>query len=408
MNRPSNMKLLVAAAALAAASACSNGDDDGPDPDTGTDTGADVTEDTEADVTDDVAEDANDGGSDTEPDAAEDVADATADISEDADTGADVGDQQPPTLRDVRFDFDGSLGGSGDLNSDDVRVAIPRALDVTFTVFAIDDLAATEDLVVRVVDTEADDAVIEPVSAELASGLWNVGVVVSAGSSLVVEVEDEAGNVARSEGALVLPSVADVIVGDWVGRTFLEDQSALEVRNWSFAADGTFTVDNPDGTGDYAVEGFTIDVIQRTGDDATTEWRRSDAYVDELYVDFDPLNFMGDADPTSDLVGTWTTSAEYLSDPGGDVVASETTTVVFEDDGDWSLFTDRTGDGAMRLTEVGTFRIELNENYSESFGDFIVWETTARNGSAITPETHVDQWRLRGGQLLIAPLLPAE
>lgn len=380
---------LTTVGALSAVVACSDSDESTPDTggqDVGQDASGDIGADTGADTVDD-----------TSPDAIVDV-------------GSDVGpaDDRAPTLRDIRYDFVGDLGGGGDLNALDKRAAIPTALELTFTVFAIDNSTATEDLTVRVLDVAGEEETeLTPTATELASGLWDLTYLVEAGVVLQVEVADEAGNAVRSEGALTIPSVGEVLVGDWVGRTFESDQSVLTARDWTFADDGTWTAASPDAEGAYEVDGFSVSLRETVGDDAADEWRHAVAYVDDLYVDFDPFTFTGDAAPTTDLVGTWVSTATIL-DTDGTEIAQVSDTVVFGDDGNWSRAWERTGDSPASRTAGGAFRIELNENYSENFGDFIVWETTEEDGEDVEMETTMIQWRLRGETLLLAPLLPAE
>jgi hypothetical protein len=344
-------------------------------------------------------------GTDAETDSAEDVIDdASADSAEDAivdstDSGADSapdpdstsGDTASPRLRDLRASIDGPVSTDVDLNGADAVVHIPVASIVTFTVFASDETSSSDALVIDFLD--ANGVALSPDESSYRNGLWSASVVLTPGVSLRTRVADEAGNVLVSEAALVAPSIAESILGEWSTRYFGAAQTQVSVRHHEWH-DGTWSAveGEYDASGIWAFDGeyITVETLETTGDPEPL--LRAAVYVDNIYFSIAPLWLQSGG--TNGLNGVWQSTAW-----SGQPEVELETALTLEGDGTFSMFIGES-------TSSGTWHTEVNEDYSEAFGNFLVVETSTRDGGALAEvESEVLLYRRRGDALLISPEL---
>lgn len=343
-----------------------------------------------------------DAGADVVVDVAPDAADAAVDVPVDAETGADAvepdaqvdsgpSDAVPPRLRDVRASITGPVSTDVDLNGGDVEVILPVTSVAEFTIFASDDVSASDALIVDFID--ADGEAVTNVETSFRNGLWNAVVDVGPGTALRARVSDEAGNQVLADAMLIVPTISEAIVGDWATRRFAEDQSQVSVRHHQWS-DGEWAEDEGEysASGTWAFDGefIAIETAETTADAAPP--LRSDVYVDEFYFDIGPLRLTDGSE--SGIIGTWASTA-WIGDPEVEVV---TELLLGADD----RFTWTEGE----TSSGGSWRTEVNEDYSEAFGNFLVLDVESRDGAELGEvEVEVMLYRRRGDALLLAPQL---
>ena len=338
----------------------------------------------------------SDSDGDTSADTSEDPGtDSAGDVDavEAADADAASGDTTPPRLRDLRASIDGPVSTDVDLNGDDALVHLPVESLATFTVFASDETTAGDVLVVDLVD--ADGTAVAPIESTFRNGLWSTSVSVRPGTALRARVADEAGNVVISDAALLVPSIEESILGEWSTRFFGEAQVQSSVRHhtweagdWS-ATEGEFAAS---GAWSFDGEHLVVETAETTGD--ADSRRRAEVYIDEIYFSIGPLRLESGGE--DGLVGAWGNTAWTGS---VDAEVAIATSLALGDDGTFTL---SEGDAS----SAGDWRTEVNEDYSEAFGNFIVFETSIRDGAELAEvETEVLLYRRRGDSLLLSPQL---
>lgn len=327
-------------------------------------------------------------------------------------------DSEAPTISDLRVAIDGDFGVSGELNTGDVDHVMPGPDTAEMTVIARDDTTAVDALTVEVVD--ADGAARTPVDSSLSNGLWRVRVAIAPGDELRARVTDEAGNQTTSEHALLIPTLAEAMVGKW--EIWFFDDTKTRTHKWLFdsTADGWSETRQDSGlelTGTWQIDGQTAMVSETTRsqdpidtDTATVERRRDGRFhVDAQYMAFDPYYRM---DSGTGLPGTWTRSwSIYEPDTSGALVlAEEVSETLTTTDTDWSesrTVTDHRGGTATdsTTTRAGTYRIEINGNYSQDVGNFLVRTIQTVDGSPVTASEDWELYLIRLDALLISPML---
>jgi len=372
--------VLFAAAALAClASACDDGESSGGD-----DTGMAVDTST-GDAGDDGA---SDGGTDTN---------GGDDVSEDT---------EPPTFRDVRVTIVAPIEVDLDLNAIDAERTIPNE-------------TSGDALTVEVID---DDGELLPgQSATLRNGLWDVELPIEPAQTLRVRLTDEAGNSAVSENALVLLAHVDAFPGNYLARFYDLEQNVIASVATTVSDDGTYEItDNDTGivtTGNWSLEGDTI-ALERTtstdpdamdSDDSTIEWKQvAPYYIDDTHVSTQA--FVRTSSEEEGEVGTWEQTIEtFVDDGSGTLIPERTVTVTLELNDDdtftqtWTG-TDHIADAPIERTRSGTWQVELSENYSESYGNFLHRVVESEDGTALmTPEDEFELFKVTPGHLLISP-----
>jgi hypothetical protein len=341
------------------------------------------------------------------------------------DVDAAPADTQAPELRDVRATLEGDLGVTLELNSRDAEHVIPVAGTAEFTVLVRDDLDAVDAIAVELID--ADDAAVDLESIELRNGLWRLRVAIAPGDQLRVRARDSAGNARTGDHALILPELRDAVVGAWETWFFDDTQTITHehTATWdrdASDADGAFSESRPDTgvtvAGTWTQDGVSLAVDRRTRtggadpdtDPDTIEQRRVGLFhIDPIYFALDPYQRTAG---TSGVEGTWErTWTLHEPDQGELVLAEEVTETLEITTGTWTetrTVIDHRGASPVTTTTTrsGTWRIELNDNYTEAVGDFLVRQVTDDNGTPVSdaPET----WELhiiRAGRLLISPML---
>lgn len=345
---------------------------------------ADPSQDTSPDATPDVAED----GSGT-PDVVEEVGVDVSDAAGDADSGP--ADSTAPRLRDVRTSIDGAVSTDVDLNGGDVEVILPSAAVAAFTVFASDDISDSDALTVDFVD--ADGEPVAPTETSFRNGLWTAAIDVAPGMHLRARVSDEAGNEVIADAALVVPAIEDALLGDWATRRFGLDQTQIGVRHHEWTT-GEWSEEEGDyaAAGTWSFDGEFITVVTTETTAGDTPILRSDVYVDEFYFSIGPMRQQSGSE--SGIVGTWTTTSWM-----GETEVERTVELSLGDD---DQFTWTDGDSYA----AGSWRTEVNEDYSEAFGNFLVLDVSSRDGAELAEvEVEISLYRRRGDALLISPQL---
>lgn len=319
-------------------------------------------------------------------------------------------DGVPPELRSFRAELGGAVPASYDLTNQDRSHVLTDPAEVTFVVFASDDLTATEDLAVAVF---AGDSELAATSSQFVSGLWRVTVAVPPGSRCTARVVDDAGNATSSETALVVPSFDEAIADSWEVRFYDEQQGVQHRWLLDWRSDGSWSETRQDNGlslgGTFRFDGDTLAVSETTrsdGDaDASTVEReqRGAFYVDGTYFARAPyLLKSGDGDITS----VWERSYELYAPGAGGLELSEavTETLELKDDDSYAWSRTGTGPGASSSTASGSYTVELNQNYTESVGDFLTLTATAVDGTPVSgQEPEINLYVIRAGRLLVQP-----
>lgn len=424
--RSRSISLLAAATLLVGAPAC--GDDEQVPTDAGG--GSDV-----ADMG------GEDGGGDVAPDATEDTTGDTAgdtagevtedtggdmgggDVADDTDTGSDTGADvsvdlpgEPPTYRQVLASILGELPSEADLARGDVTRIIPTTFAIEFKVFVQDDITSTDELTVEIVEgAEPPYTVVSLDSNAFERGLWRPNTTVSPGQTLRVRTTDGDGHVAYSPGALVVPDLVTAAYDTWEERQYDTDQNLLSSNDLILEADGSWGNDEtgdgePEIGGSWDVEEgiLTLDVRYTPEDPDGTEVLFSipaPYYVDETYFYHNPYTR---TDGESELEGTWTREELQSSfeDETETLVNDYVATLIINDDDTWSESWSGTieGEEDATYTRAGTWEIVINENYTESTGDFLQRTITTENGEDLSaPEVLFELTVVRVGNLLVNP-----
>jgi hypothetical protein len=425
--RSRSLLILAAAALLGTAPAC--GDDEQVPTDTGggsdvSDMGGDddAGDDVAPDGTEDLTEDAP---GDTGGDVAEDTGGdgGGGDAGDDVDAGGDAGGDvavdlpgEPPTYRQVLASILGELPSEADLARGDVTRIIPTTFAIEFKVFVQDDITATDELTVELVEgTEPPYTVVALDSNDFERGLWRPNTTVSPGQTLRVRTTDSDGHVAYSPGALIVPDLVTAALDTWEERQYDTGQNLLSSNDLIIEDGGDWGNDEdgdgePEAGGTWVIEDgvLTLEVRFTPEDPDGTELLMelsAPYYVDETYFYHNPFTR---TDGESELEGTWTRE-ETLSSFEGEsetVVNDYVSTLIINDDDTWSESWSGTIDGEedATYTRSGTWEIVINENYTESTGDFLLRNVTSVNGEDLSePEVLFELTVVRVGNLLVNP-----
>jgi hypothetical protein len=359
--------------------------------------------------------------------------DGHADLVEHDDVdAAPVGD--PPSFRSVLVTIEGELSSEADLNNDDAVRILPETFPAEFRCFVQDD-GPVEDLLVQIVDGEQVDFFVPEQFAELSNGLWKIYLDISPGMSLSVRIADLDGHVVYSPNSLILPTQQEAVVDHWVERFYETNQQTRTVWNNDYLDDGqwsqeqidtgierggTFHFDDPLGlSGDILTVEERFRVLSGDDgddDDGTVEWAvTGNYYTDETYFSHNPFFRQGEGETEVD---TWTRQVlEIQYDESGvvEVVAERNETLILNDDDTWSESWD--GYELVDSEQVllsgernGTYDIELNDDYTESIGNFLARQIETLDGEAVIPEEGVlfELYVVKLDRLLISPLLRLE
>ena len=327
-------------------------------------------------------------------------------------------DPVPPELRDIRVDIEGPLGLTAELNTGDVRHVLPGEGTAEVTAIARDDTTAVEDLTVEVVSDSGDP--LAALESEVRNGLWRIRVQVAPGDQLRVRVTDEAGNQATGAHALIVPALSEAVVGAWE-MWFVDDSMTV---NHTYQIDwdaGSWSEIRQDSglvrAGDWVIAGDLAQVSETTrsadppdADPATVESRRdARMHIDALYMSLDPFYRM---DAGTGLSGIWQrTWAIHEAGAGGGVELAEegeeTLTLTATDWTETRTITDPRGGSpsVTTATRAGTYRVEINDNYSEDVGDFLVRTVTTVEGAPMTESDTSELYVTRLDALLLTPML---
>lgn len=368
---------------------CGDDDDTTPADTAGSDVGSDVTSDTAS------------------PDVAGDLA------------------GEPPGFRTIVVSITGELPSEDDFTDEDATRIIPTTLSSEFRIFAEDDATSVDELTVEVIDGDATSFETVEQTASYRNGLWFIETDLSPDMEMRVRLQDGDGHVTISTYALIIPPLDEAIVGDWERPFFDTEQVILHTTDLSIEDDGTWSEEqggsgmDRTGTYDFADNGDielevrttenSLDGTDDTNSDTVEEVFVGPYYVDELYLGLFPF---ARADGLSDLESTWTRQILNYEPDGDDLelVEDRTETLVINVDGTWTeTWTgseyDGGGETAINQSWAGTWEIEINENYTESVGDFLARTVTTVDGEA-ADEPYLVWYELhitRVGNLLISP-----
>ncbi|MCA9688924.1 MAG: hypothetical protein KC636_04895 [Myxococcales bacterium] len=346
--------------------------------------------------------------------------DATTEAATDTGETAPA-DSEPPELKDLRFAIDG--GAVEDLNNVDVTTALPAPTPVEFIVRARDDQTAVEELVVEILEHEAAK---EPLSAALDNGLWRVTVEVLPGAPYHARVVDEAGNELISPHGLIIPTLAQAAEGDWTRFRYLDAETVGDKAKLNLTAAGAWSESHTTSdlvvAGDWSIDGDALALAETTraggdgptDDDPTTVelQRTGPVFVDEDYLV--PTPWVSDAPvDEGDPVGAWSRAWVEHASEGGALVELGAVAESFEvrDDGTFTLTRTTTPTQGAPTTTVmtGPWRVELNGEYTATFGDFFVWTIEVVDDAPVdAPEERWDVHRVRRDHLLLDPYVNLE
>ena len=369
----------------------------------------------------------NCGDDDTAPADTGNTADVSGDVAGDTTSPDVTGDLagDPPGFRTIVVSITGELPSEDDFTDEDATRIIPTTLSSEFRIFAEDDSTSVDELTVEVIDGDASSFETVEQTASYRNGLWFIETDLSPDMEMRVRLQDGDGHVTISTYALIIPPLDEAIVGDWERPFFDTDQVILNTTDLSLEDDGTWTEQqggsgmDRTGTYDFDDDG-NIELEVRTTENSLdgTDDTNSDTieavyvgpyYVDELYLGLFPFTR---ADGQSDLESTWTRQILNYEPDGDDLelVEDRTETLVINADETWAeTWTGTEYDGsdetAINRSWGGTWEIEINENYTESVGDFLARTVTTVDGAA-ADEPYLVWYELhitRVGNLLISP-----
>jgi hypothetical protein len=337
-----------------------------------------------------------------------------------------VGDVTAPELRDFRVTLQGPPVVTREVNAEDARVILPATTEYEATVRGQDDVTAAEELLVELLD--ADGMVITPSDQTFRNGLHRITGTIEPGQELRARVTDAAGNATTSEWRLVVPTLAEALVGAWELRFFDTDQMLVSRWTTTVATDGSWTESREDTgrelAGTLEVDGADIvmelressgGTVPEDSDPETIEERTTTGlYVDESF--FATAPFTRTAMGTGGLTGTWDSARTIeRAGAGGLSLAEEiAVTLTLSDDGTFGetrAVTDHASGSPVttETTRSGTWEVVANENYSDAIADFIAFTTNSRDGATVDPpEEELVPHAVKRGMLLLAPRLAAE
>ena len=331
-------------------------------------------------------------------------------------------DTEAPEIRDVQIEIKGEFSSKVTLTSDEATRVLPVEADAAFTVFASDDTTDSEKLAINAIDDGGEQ--LSKSSEEFQNGLWKFETRLSPGSTIRVEVTDEAGNSTTNEHALKILSHEEALVSDWEKRFFAnDDQSITRTDRLTVKSDGTWNekVEMYERGGDYRVDMEKL-VWQRTyqtgGMDTDSDKSTVETdFAGEYYVDdsfFSPRPWTRQ-DSGSDAAGTWKRSWKRYKHENGkrtlDAEIEETLKLEKKSNADntWNYERKTTpkGSGASTSshTQSGTYEtIEITTNYGENYGTFLVRTKTRENGKQLMMSVKTTElYRTPLDKLLISP-----
>ena len=328
------------------------------------------------------------------------------------DTGGDDtggGDMEAPTFRDIRVSVSGEFGDEFDLNDEDGELLLPVPVPVEVTVFGQDDTTAPGDLTVELIE-EGSGVAIALSDENFRNGLWRLTAPLGPGSVTRVRVTDEAGNAATSSAALVVPGLDQTILGRWKRPVFDRELQVLSQIYVEYTADGAWSREDVDLAGTWAIAEGVATVAET---ELPAELSRAPVqttalvHVDAFYLSLAPYERVeGEGEGAR---GVWrqtrAEAAEAASGEFGEPVEVVTELELSEDD-TWAETVTIDGEAS---TSSGTWRIEINEDYIESLGDFLVREVEVIDGAPVAEaETRIELFDIRGGRLLRSPFVRAD
>ncbi|MCA9565272.1 MAG: hypothetical protein KC561_17360, partial [Myxococcales bacterium] len=361
---------------------------------------------------------------------AEEVAEEIAESDTTDATGHDVlpdlpADDEAPAFRSLRVRVAGPGGIEADMNGSNPELILPSSASAEFVVFARDNVDRAEDLTVLVIDADTSDAV-EGQSADFSGGLWTVTATVEPGHSYGVTLADRRGNQIVSAHQLVMLSAFEALVDSWTFRTYGTAEVYQETAFLDLEDDGTWCMSfRNDGTADTGAGGTwsVADGLFRTevrhqlpcDEDWTGEWdsieeiRVAEYFVDTSYFSRDPYFRKTGSVGSNNLNGSWERTTEYYRAGSVEVpLESQTETLSF--DGSTFSYSRRgtlhqEGDSVYEDTAAGSYRVIVNTDYQDDFGDFLELTYTLENGEEIAPRVTLDFFEPFSGRLFISPFI---
>lgn len=327
----------------------------------------------------------------------------------------DAGTSLPPELRIVQAQIHGDFPSTLDLTTQDGSYVLPRSTTVEFVVFARDDRTTVSALNVSVVNQLGVPLLIEQTS--FSGGLFHVTVGAARGTTLRARVVDGDGNVSLSH-LLVFPFAEDTVQGTWITRFFGTTQTVL-YRWTSTWAGSDWTETRKDSGlvhgGTFAFSGDFLGVTETfaqsdAGVSASGLERRAAFFLDGTYFSDRPWERTAG---TTGVVGSFQRTYELRTpaDAGSAVVESATEVLDIRTDGTWSSSKTGTrtvpdgGTAPISESEAGTYRTDLNTNYSTGTVYFLGRVVTDVNGSPVTPgPERLEVYAERGPFLLLSPM----
>lgn len=318
-------------------------------------------------------------------------------------------DTTPPVIVDVYATFP-ATSGNLDLSSADARKVLKNPTPLILQVEVTDNVTPTDALKVQALD--ANNKPIAGQSALLHNGLWNVTTTAAPGLTIRVAATDQAGNQTIWPHAAIFPTQQQAMVRQWTllvygptGTVISRPHLTMTATTWcqdddaagDGPAGGTWSLQS-DGRLKMETRGHAA-CTQNVGNDGNTvlSSRTAAFYVDATFFSDGPYKKQnGSATGATDVVGTWTRTADIATTGPAQSVTSSFTLLAD------NTFQETTEDGHQI---AGTYQQKQNTDYSASYGNLLVLTTTKVDGVDVTPSIAVHYWTIKDSELLLDPFV---
>lgn len=324
--------------------------------------------------------------------------------------GSKSKDTTPPVISDVYVKFT-KISGSLNLSSADAQRILKGPTPLNIQVAATDDVTSSDALKVEALDV--DDKPIADQSASLHNGLWNVTTTAEPGLTIQVAVTDQAGNQTIWPYSAIFPTREQAVVRQWTllvygptntvisrpGLTMTKDTWCQEDdAAGDGPAGGTWSMQS-DGRLKMETRGHAVCTSSGGNDGNILSSRTSAFYVDGTFFSDGPYENQNGSSGSTDIVGTWTRTADIATTGPAQSVTSSLTLLADK------TFQQTTEDGH-QIT--GTYQQEHNTDYNTDFGDLLLLTMTKMDGTDVTPSTAVHYWTIKDGKLLLDPFVATQ
>lgn len=315
-----------------------------------------------------------------------DDAAASTDMPTDAPT-PDGAEDTAPEIRSVVANLEDPLRQSVDVSASAGEVVLGAPTPIEWVVQVRDLQTAAEDLELTLLDGEG---VALDAAVTFRSGNWRLAATIAPGQSQRVRVRDRGGNTSETS-PIAVPTLNEALAADWEQLRFDLEQSITARTRWTFG--GMNFERTPDGEEGSAGSFVFEDEGRLTLMSADFDFS-GEVTVEEPFFALGPWRRATPA--ATPLAGSY---RRAYAQQAVEIVE----TLAFGDDGAFTYA--REEDGAPTLTQAGSFRLVLAENYETSLGDFLERTVTEENGDAVPPRSTLDLFISRSETLLIGPVL---